>query len=508
MSGMVAEEVGAPVLAGEGEEVEPEHVEGCHHGGQGEPDEGEPADGVLERIVGAVDLGSRTEEDLVFREETAGEREASDGQAARQEGPACDRQNLLEAAELEDVGIPVGMDRVHHRAGTEEEAGLEKSVGENVEEARREETNAHCGEHETQLAHRGVGENLLHFALDDRDRCREERCQGAGDRDDRHRHVGGDEKRGKPAAEVHARGHHGGGVNERGDRGRAGHGIRKPDEEGDLRALAGAAEEKEDAGNGGKARNDTEDPEGEVGPELSGDGSAVDVGKLERARHTNQNEHADQDAEVADAVDDEGLAAGCRIDAVLVPEADQQVRAEADALPTDEHDGQAAPENQDQHRGHEKVQEAHEPRVALVLPHVAEAVEVDEAAHTGDDQGHDAAERVHHEADVDRNQVAARKLQREPLVELVGQRRVHLVVAAEAVELDERDDGKREGDRHGAEADEGDQRLGHVAPEQAVDDRSAQREEDDQKEQNLLTGFVVHGFNTSAASRRPCRSSS
>ena len=45
---------------------------------------------------------------------------------------------VLEAAELADVGVSMGVDGVHDRAGAEEEAGLEEGVGEDVEDARRE----------------------------------------------------------------------------------------------------------------------------------------------------------------------------------------------------------------------------------------------------------------------------------------------------------------------------------------------------------------------------------
>ena len=47
-------------------------------------------------------------------------------------------------------------------------------------------------------------------------------------------------------------------------------------------------------------------------------------------------EDAEQEAEVADPVDDERLLAGGGRELLVVVVADQQVRAEADALPADE----------------------------------------------------------------------------------------------------------------------------------------------------------------------------
>ncbi len=67
---------------------------------------------------------------------------------------------------------------------------------------------------------------------------------------------------------------------------------------------------------------------------------------------------------------------------------------------------------------------------------------MDEAPNASDHEGHDAAERVHHEPDVHGNDVTCGQLQREPLVEVIGERRLFRFVT-EAVELDERGDGQR-----------------------------------------------------------------
>ena len=77
-----------------------------------------------------------------------------------------------------------------------------------------------------------------------------------------------------------------------------------------------------------------------------------------------------------------------------VPEADEQVGAEADRLPEDVEEQEVAGQHQHRHREHEQVQVREEARVAGVVVHVADRVEVDQEADAGDDQQHDAGERV------------------------------------------------------------------------------------------------------------------
>ena len=57
----------------------------------------------------------------------------------------------------------------------------------------------------------------------------------------------------------------------------------------------------------------------------------------------------------------------------LVPEADQRVRAEADAFPADEHQQQVVAQHQRQHREREQVQVGEEAPVRRLLVHVAGA---------------------------------------------------------------------------------------------------------------------------------------
>ena len=71
------------------------------------------------------------------------------------------------------------------------------------------------------------------------------------------------------------------------------------------------------------------------------------------------------------------------------PEPDQQVRAEPDPLPAEEHDQEVLGQHQHQHRGHEQVEPGEEGLAPLVVLHVADRVQVDEAGDAGHDQGHE-----------------------------------------------------------------------------------------------------------------------
>ena len=115
---------------------------------------------------------------------------------------------------------------------------------------------------------------------------------------------------------------------------------------------------------------------------------------VERADRGPQPHDAEPEAEVADAVDDERLLARLRRRRPRVPEADQQVRAETDRLPEDVEQQEVAGEHQHRHREHEEVQVGEVARVARVVVHVADRVQMNEHADARHDQQHDAGERV------------------------------------------------------------------------------------------------------------------
>ena len=127
----------------------------------------------------------------------------------------------------------------------------------------------------------------------------------------------------------------------------------------------------------------------------------ADLAEAEGAELGEQQEHAEEEAEVADAVDDEGFSAGVRGGFPVEVEADEQIGCEADAFPADEHQQVVLGEDQNSHEKEEEVEVAEVAPVAVFMGHVADGVDVDEEAYAGDDQEHDQRELVEGEGEVD-----------------------------------------------------------------------------------------------------------
>ena len=127
----------------------------------------------------------------------------------------------------------------------------------------------------------------------------------------------------------------------------------------------------------------------------------VDVDERRRAEGGQHQHDRDRHAQVADPVDHEGLLGRGGRGRLVLPEADQQVRGQADALPADEQHQVVVGQDQQQHGGDEQVEEGEEPAPPLVVGHVADRVDVDQAAHAGDQQHEDDGQLVDQQPDVD-----------------------------------------------------------------------------------------------------------
>ena len=77
-------------------------------------------------------------------------------------------------------------------------------------------------------------------------------------------------------------------------------------------------------------------------------GRVRDGAEVERAERVEDQEHAEHESPVADAVDDERLLAGIRRALLFVPVPDEQVRAQAHAFPPDEHRQEGAAQHEHQ----------------------------------------------------------------------------------------------------------------------------------------------------------------
>ena len=181
-------------------------------------------------------------------------------------------------------------------------------------------------------------------------------------------------------------------MDERGDGRRAGHGIRQPDIQGNLGGFPAGADEEQQADRRGRA--------GVLQRMRAGQGEHPRI--VRRAECVEDQKDTQDEAEVADAIDHEGLLAGVCGEVLFVIEADEQVRAETHALPPDEHDDVVRAEHQQQHHEHEEIQVREEARVARLMGHVARGVDVNEESDPRYDHQHGRRERIDAECEVDR----------------------------------------------------------------------------------------------------------
>ena len=273
---------------------------------------------------------------------------------------------------------------------------LEEGVGHQVEHRRDVGPDARRREHEPELADRGVGQHLLDVGGADAHRRRKERRQRTDRGDDRGGLGSVAVQRGHATDHVDAGRHHRRGVDQRRNRRGAGHGVGQPDVQRNLRRLAAGADEEQDA-----------DTRQQRTARRSVAQHHVQLAEVQRAEVERDVEHADQEGQVADAVDDERLASRVGagqprpfVERLVVEEADQQVRTQPHAFPADEQHQQVAAQRQRQHHRHEQVEVGEEAGVVRLVRHVAHAVDVDQEADTGHDQGQHGRQRIETETPV------------------------------------------------------------------------------------------------------------
>jgi hypothetical protein len=316
-----------------------------------------------------------------------------------------------------------------------------------------------------------------------------------------HRHRGGRQREQERQARHHVDtgGHHGRGVDERGHRRRAGHGVGQPHVERQLRALARGADEQEDAAGRGQALVEPERLGEQVGlarRDLAQHREVEAASAVRAVGRVPEQEHAEQEREVTDAVHHERLASGGGVGLVLVPEADQQERAQADALPADEHHRHVGAEHQDEHRAGEQVQVAEVRGVARLVLHVPGRVDVDERRAEGDDQDHHARQRVEAERQVEL-EIAGLDPGPQVLVEL--ERTLLAALGPHAVGLAQRtDDQVERGEERGRDRGHGDEVHGlarQAFAQHQVEERPCERQERDDPEEldgiHVLGGLVL-----------------
>ena len=342
-------------------------------------------------------------------------------------------------------------------------------------------------DHVADLRHRRVGDDPLEVAHHEPDRAGHEQRHRADDHPDRRRGARELEERVQARDEVDAGGHHRRRVDERGDRGGALHRVREPRVQRDLRALGEAPDE------------DEHEPRREVAvpvraERLLGDGEGLE--EVHRARVAQQEERAEDEADVADDVDDEGLDARGGRRLAAVPERDQQVGGRADEGPPDDEDEEVRRQDEQEHREDEEVQVREEARVAAVLPQVRHRVEVDERRDARDHEDHEHRQRVHEQRDLRVDADGA---------DVVPARDDDLaVLVVERLQLDQDDDGGDEGAEDRGGADPAHRAAGPGAPAERAHQRARQGEQQDEPRGRLERGHPCssRSSSTSIGSRR------
>ncbi len=257
--------------------------------------------------------------------------------------------------------------------------------------------------------------------------------------------------------------------------GRSLHRVGQPGMQPDLRRFAHRADEQQDAQRGQRMNVVTE--ELEIGVDLFGRRGehGVEADRVVEQEHAHD---AEREAEIADPVDHEGLDRRGVGGRPVIPEADQEVGAQADAFPAEEHLNEIVRRHQHQHEESEEVQVGHEPRDRRVVAHIADRIDVD----AGRDQRH---HRDHH----GRQRVEAQRPG--DLERARGHPGEDVDGAAGAAERDieEHHDAEHGRERH---RPAGHQLGGAVADQAAAqtgDDRADQRQENDR---------CVHALNLSS----------
>src|SRR5712671_4985254 len=116
--------------------------------------------------------------------------------------------------------------------------------------------------------------------------------------------------------------------------------------------------------------------------------------EIECTERFEEQEHAEHESEVADAIDDEGFLAGVSGGFAEEIKTDEQVTAESHAFPADEEEHVVGGQNEDEHEEHEEIEVGEEAVIAAFVGHVARGVDVNEPAYSGDDEEHHHGELI------------------------------------------------------------------------------------------------------------------
>ncbi len=366
-------EVGSSAARGteEGEVGRPCHVGGGH-------ESADDADDVEDRVVGV--LGRI--DDLVFREEPAEERDAAQRSRADHPDAERDRHLLPDPAHVLLHVETVMTGGVTDRACHEEQRTLEEGVGEDVEHRGGPGADAESHHHVAELRHGRVGEHLLDVVLHERQGGGNDHGDATDHGDQVERLPGGvdlepDVEHRVDAGDQEHPGHdHGGAVQQRTDRRRAGHRVWQPGVQRELAALADAGDEQ----------RHRRPHQGVLAGELTVGGSLVDATDIERAEDPEQCGRADQQTDVADADGPERLEGCLAVGRLFPPVPDQQERGEPHDLPAEDQLHHVGCQHHDQHSCREQGDAGEVMGVAAIALDVLGRVDLNQRRDEGDQQ--------------------------------------------------------------------------------------------------------------------------
>jgi len=197
--------------------------------------------------------------------------------------------------------------------------------------------------------------------------------------------VGGDEQRGEPVDQKAAgiddpRMHQGGHGR------RSAHGVGQPGMQQEL-GRAGKGREAHQGGSG------IGEGQAEQGPGIRHTGQVrEDVRQRPGAEGVIQQACCEQQRQVAEAVGQQrpgGITVGAPTPHVVT---EQEIQQYSDQVPCDQERDQISRAHHQQQRGRHQVQQDEEARVAGLLRHVTEGIDVDDQADRGHDEGHQGAQ--------------------------------------------------------------------------------------------------------------------